>query len=102
MTTISNITGQTGGSAASDAPRPAVNVSDAAHMENTFMTLMTALIANQDPTKPMDSNEFLSQFPPMPQVKSMQNMAALARNNMILTDSLQTLAAAGPRGQDAE
>ncbi|NLC01972.1 MAG: flagellar hook assembly protein FlgD [Pseudomonas formosensis] len=102
MTTISNITGQTGGSAASDAPRPAVNVSDAAQMENTFITLMTAQIANQDPTKPMDSNEFLSQFAAMSQVKSMENMAALTRNNMILTDNLQTLAAAGLVGQEVK
>src|SRR5690606_40555147 len=102
MTTISNLTGQTGGSAASEAPRPAGNVSDAAQMENTFITLMTAQIANQDPTKPMDSNEFLSQFAAMSQVKSMENMAALTRNNMILTDNLQTLAAAGLVGQEVK
>lgn len=102
MTTVNNVQGQTGTIAGADAPRAAVNISDAAQMENTFITLMTAQIANQDPTKPMDSNEFLSQFAAMSQVKSMENMAALTRNNMILTDNLQTLAAAGLVGQEVK
>lgn len=102
MTTVTNVQGQAGTVAGADAPRAAVNISDAAQMENTFITLMTAQIANQDPTKPMDSNEFLGQFAAMSQVKSMENMAALTRNNLILTDNLQTLAAAGLVGQEVK
>lgn len=90
------------GIAGDEAPRRAVNLSDAAQMENTFITLMTAQIRNQDPTKPMDSSEFLNQFSAMSQVKSMENMAALSRNNLILTDNLQTLTAAGLVGQEVK
>lgn len=86
--------------AGNDAPRAAVNISDAAQLENTFITMMTAQIRNQDPTKPMDSSEFVSQFSAMSQVKSMENMASLTRNNMILTDNLQTLTAAGLVGRE--
>lgn len=102
MTTVTSVQGRVGQVAGADTPRAAVNISDAAQMENTFITLMTAQIANQDPTKPMDSNEFLSQFAAMSQVKSMENMAALTRNSMILTDNLQTLAAAGLVGQEVK
>jgi flagellar basal-body rod modification protein FlgD len=83
-------------------PRQAVNVGDAAQMENTFITLMTAQIRNQDPTKPLDSGEFLNQFAAMSQVKSMENMAALTRNNLIVLDNLQTLTAAGLVGQEVK
>ncbi|WP_150301506.1 flagellar hook capping FlgD N-terminal domain-containing protein [Pseudomonas profundi] len=103
MTTITNgVQGAAGAVAGDEAPRAAVNVSDAAQLENTFITMMTAQIRNQDPTKPMDSSEFVSQFSAMSQVKSMENMAALTRNNMILTDNLQTLTAAGLVGQEVK
>ena len=38
----------------------------------------------------------------MSQVKSMENMAAMTRNNLILTDNLQTLTAAGLVGQQVK
>ena len=102
MTTITNgVQGAAGAIAGDEPPRAAVNISDAAQLENTFITMMTAQIRNQDPTKPMDSSEFVSQFSAMSQVKSMENMAALARNNMILTDNLQTLTA-GLVGQEVK
>lgn len=77
----------------------AVNVGDAATMENNFITLMVAQIQNQDPTKPVDSTEFLNQYSAMSQVKSMENMTSLAKNNLVLMDNLQMLSAAGLVGQ---
>lgn len=77
----------------------AVNVGDAATMENNFITLMVAQIQNQDPTKPVDSTEFLNQYSAMSQVKSMENMTSLAKNNLVLMDNLQMLTAAGLVGQ---
>lgn len=87
------------GSTGNDLPRQAVNISDASQMENNFISLMVAQIKNQDPTKPVDSTEFLNQFSAMSQVKSMENLATLTQNNLVLTDNLQTLTASGLVGQ---
>ena len=83
------------GAAASDLPKQAVNINDATQMENNFISLMVAQIKYQDPTKPVDSTEFLNQFSAMSQVKSMENLATLAQNNLVLTDNLQTLTVSG-------
>jgi flagellar basal-body rod modification protein FlgD len=80
----------------------AVNVSDATEMENNFINLMVAQIQNQDPTKPIDSTEFLNQFSAMSQVKSMENMTNLSKSNLVLMDNLQTLTAAGLVGESVK
>lgn len=82
--------------------RAGVNVSDATQMENNFIDLMVAQIRNQDPTKPVDSTEFLNQFSAMSQVKSLENMTSLSQSNLVLLDNLQTLAAAGLVGQQVK
>lgn len=79
-----------------------VNVSDATQMENNFISLMVAQIQNQDPTKPVDSSEFLNQFSAMSQVKSMENMTSLSKSNLVLLDNLQTLTASGLVGQEVK
>jgi flagellar basal-body rod modification protein FlgD len=79
-----------------------VNVSDATQMENNFITLMVAQLQNQDPTKPVDSTEFLNQFSAMSQVKSMENMTQLSKSNLVLLDNLQTLTASGLVGQEVK
>lgn len=85
-----------------EAVKQAVNVSDATQLENNFLTLMVAQIQNQDPTKPVDSTEFLNQFAAMSQVKSLENMASLSKSNLVLLDNLQTLTAAGLVGQEVK
>ncbi len=80
----------------------AVNVSDATQMENNFISLMVAQIQNQDPTKPVDSTEFLNQFSAMSQVKSMENMTSLSKSNLVLLDNLQTLTASSLVGQEVK
>lgn len=73
--------------------------SDASEMQNTFIQLMVAQIRNQDPTKPVDSSEFLSQFAAMSQVQSLEKMSLLTQNNMVLLENLQYLSAASLVGQ---
>ena len=73
--------------------------SDSDEIQNTFIQLMVAQIRNQDPTKPVDSSEFLSQFASMSQVQSLEKMSALTQNNMVLLENLQYLSAASLVGQ---
>ncbi|MDH1264457.1 flagellar hook assembly protein FlgD [Pseudomonas sp. GD03944] len=102
MATVSSTGSGTNTYGSDDAVRQGVNVSDATQMENNFISLMVAQIRNQDPTKPVDSTEFLNQFSAMSQVKSMENMTALSKSNLVLLDNLQTLTAAGLVGQEVK
>lgn len=85
-----------------DKVQRAVDLSDAAQLENNFISLMVAQIQNQDPTNPVDSSEFLNQYSAMSQVKSMENMVSLSQNNLVLLDNLQTLTAASLVGQEVK
>lgn len=83
-----------------NAVKPAVNVSDATQLENNFVSLMVAQIQNQDPTSPLDSSEFLNQYSSMSQVKSLENMVTVSKNNLVLMDNIQTLAASSLVGKE--
>jgi len=100
MATVNSTGTASGAYGSDDAVKQNVNVSDATQLENNFISLMVAQIQNQDPTKPVDSTEFLNQFSAMSQVKSMENMAELSKSNLVLLDNLQTLTAAGLVGQE--
>lgn len=102
MAAVSNNSQNTSAYGIDEAVKQAVNVSDATQLENNFLTLMVAQIQNQDPTKPVDSTEFLNQFAAMSQVKSLENMASLSKSNLVLLDNLQTLTAAGLVGQEVK
>lgn len=102
MTTVSNNSQSNPVYGIEEAVTQAVNVSDATQLENNFLSLMVAQIQNQDPTKPVDSTEFLNQFAAMSQVKSLENMASLSKSNLVLLDNLQTLTAAGLVGQEVK
>ena len=102
MTAVSNNSQNTSVYGIDEAVKQAVNVSDATQLENNFLTLMVAQIQNQDPTKPVDSTEFLNQFAAMSQVKSLENMASLSKSNLVLLDNLQTLTAGGLVGQEVK
>jgi Flagellar hook capping protein len=97
---VANVSGASGVAATADSAVPAAALSDSAQMENHFISLLVAQIKYQDPTRPVDSSEFLNQFSAMSQVKSMENMAQLTRNNLVLLDNLQHLTAAGLVGQE--
>ncbi|MDP3365155.1 MAG: flagellar hook assembly protein FlgD [Pseudomonas sp.] len=102
MTTVSNNSQNNPAYSIDEAVKQSVNVSDATQLENNFLTLMVAQIQNQDPTKPVDSTEFLNQFAAKSQVKSLENMASLSKSNLVLLDNLQTLTAAGLVGQEVK
>ncbi|WP_275546594.1 flagellar hook assembly protein FlgD [Pseudomonas sp. Marseille-Q0931] len=102
MATVSNNSQNNPAYSIDEAVKQSVNVSDATQLENNFLTLMVAQIQNQDPTKPVDSTEFLNQFAAMSQVKSLENMASLSKSNLVLLDNLQTLTAAGLAGQEVK
>ncbi|WXL26040.1 flagellar hook assembly protein FlgD [Ectopseudomonas mendocina] len=102
MSQVTNNTSANSGYGADEIVKQAVNVSDAAQMENNFITLMVAQIKNQDPTDPVDSSEFLNQYSAMSQVKSLENMASMTQSNLVLLDNLQTLTAAGLVGQEVK
>lgn len=102
MATVSNNSQSSAVYGIDEAVTQAVNVSDATQLENNFLTLMVAQIQNQDPTKPVDSTEFLNQFAAMSQVKSLENMASMSKSNLVLLDNLQTLTAAGLVGQEVK
>jgi flagellar basal-body rod modification protein FlgD len=95
-------TGASGENLGIDQVSRAIDISDATQLENNFITLMVAQIQNQDPTNPLDSGEFLSQYSAMSQVKSMENMVSLGQNNLVLLDNLQTLTASSLVGQDVK
>ena len=66
MSTVNNDTRNTGNTG-QQGPK-----TNGAEMQDTFIQLMVAQIKNQDPTKPVDSSEFLSQFATMSQVQSLE------------------------------
>lgn len=102
MATVSAANQSSTSYSADDSISQAVDLSEATQLENSFISLMVAQIQYQDPTNPVDSTQFLNQYSAMSQVKSMENMASLAQNNLILTDNLQTLTAAGLVGQEVK
>src|SRR5262249_56109641 len=55
--------------------------------QNAFLKLMIAQLKNQDPTKPQDPSEFMSQLAQFSQVTSTQNMQASIQT---LTDSMRS------------
>lgn len=58
---------------------PAFDLRDVAQMENTFITLMSAQIQNQDPTNPADSSQYINQYANLAQVRSMANLTRVAQ-----------------------
>lgn len=99
MTTIDTRYGAQTAGALADEALPAANPNQLSELENNFITLMVAQIQNQDPTKPIDSNEFLQQNAALSQVKSMENMASLAKTGLTMMDNVQMLTAANMAGQ---
>lgn len=81
-------------------PDETISVSEAGQLSNQFITLMVAQIQNQDPTNPVDSNQFVEQYATISQVQSLENMTKLQQSSLVLADNLQMLTAAGLVGQN--
>ena len=84
-------------------PAGALNApaNDAASLKNEFMTLMIAQIKNQDPTKPLNSAEYISQLAQFSQVESLEGMRANQSNQMIMMENLGIVQSASLIGKNA-
>ncbi len=58
---------------------------------NMFMTLLVAQIKNQNPLEPTDASQFVNQLTQMSQMKATEQQTAMAKNNAVLLENLQTL-----------
>lgn len=74
---------------------------DAASLKNEFMTLMIAQIKNQDPTKPLNSAEYISQLAQFSQVESLEGMRKNQSNQMIMMENLGIVQSASLIGKNA-
>ncbi len=62
MVTPVSGTGSTGNSSSAQTAKAATAAASASLDYNTFLQLLLAQLKNQDPTKPMDSTEYMSQL----------------------------------------
>ena len=65
----------------------ASNANDPAALRNEFMTLMIAQINNQDPTDPLDANEYVNQLAQFSQVESLENVVQNQSTQMIMMEN---------------
>ena len=86
MTTVPAVSASTSTSDATTAAK-----SSAASMDyNAFLRLLIAQLKNQDPTKPMDSTQFVAQLATFSQVE--QSIASNKKLDSLLTSSALSLA----------
>jgi flagellar basal-body rod modification protein FlgD len=69
--------------------------------KNEFLKLLTAQLANQDPTKPMDSHEFVAQLAQFSALEQQQNTNDTLTQLLALQQSSNGTAAVGMVGKDA-
>ncbi|AQS35327.1 flagellar hook capping protein [Shewanella psychrophila] len=74
---------------------------NAATIKNDFLTLMLASIQNQDPTSPIDNNEFVTQMAQISQVESLEMMRANQGMSMIMMENLGIVQSAQLIGKSA-
>jgi flagellar basal-body rod modification protein FlgD len=82
-------------STASNAPAPAV---DPLASENAFLQLFVAQLKNQDPTKPADPTQFVTQ---LAQFSSLEQSTQMKSDLDGILAQLQAMAAAQGRGTGA-
>ena len=79
----------------------ALNANDPSALRNEFMTLMIAQINNQDPTNPLDPNEYVSQLAQFSQVESLENVTKNQATQMTMLENLGIVQSAGLIGKQA-
>jgi flagellar basal-body rod modification protein FlgD len=91
-TTGSSGTTGTGGSGSSSTSSSSPSASGVTLGGTDFLTLMLAQLQNQDPTSPVDSNEFLSQLASLSEVQGinqLNNSFTSLSNSMVSSQALQ-------------
>ena len=70
-------------------------------IKNDFMALMLASIKNQDPTNPIESNEFVNQMAQISQVESLEMMRTNQTKSMVMMENLGIVQSAQLIGKSA-
>lgn len=78
-----------------------VKANSAASLKNEFMTLMIAQVKNQDPTKPMDSAQYVTQLAQFSQVESLEGMRKNQSAQMVAMENLGIVQSASLIGKTA-
>lgn len=81
----SNVTDDTTSSPQTET-EASIDIAEQAEEFDTFLTLLTAQIRNQDPLEPVDSTQFVEQL------ATFSNLELQAKNNQILEDIASMLA----------
>lgn len=90
------------GALANQGNEPAhVKANSAASLKNEFMTLMIAQVKNQDPTKPMDSAQYVTQLAQFSQVESLEGMRKNQSSQMVAMENLGIVQSASLIGKTA-
>jgi flagellar basal-body rod modification protein FlgD len=88
-----NGTGSTGGTTANGASTANASTANGVTLGGTdFLTLMLAQLKNQDPTSPVDSNEFLSQLASLSEVQGINQLNtsfSTLSNSLISNQAMQ-------------
>jgi flagellar basal-body rod modification protein FlgD len=66
-----NANSSSSAASSSSSTDAAISATDSLGNENTFLQLLVAQIQNQDPTSPVDSNQFLSQLAEFSQLEQL-------------------------------
>src|SRR3984885_3205422 len=92
-TTGTNGTGSAGGTTANGASTANASTANGVSLGGTdFLTLMLAQLKNQDPTSPVDSNEFLSQLASLSEVQGINQLNtsfSTLSNSLISNQAMQ-------------
>lgn len=89
-------------SAASTAAGTASITGSSAMGKDEFLKLLTSQLQNQDPLKPMDNEQFVSQLAQFSSLEQMQNMNASLSSNILINQSVNNQLAANMIGRQIE
>lgn len=81
--------------------KAAINGNDTPALKNQFMELMIAQIKNQDPTNPLDPNQYVSQLAQFSQVESLEKVAKNQTTQMTMLENMGIVQSANLIGKQA-
>ncbi|TKB47793.1 flagellar biosynthesis protein FlgD [Ferrimonas sediminicola] len=94
---VNAVNGAVQGAAGSGQIQP----NSAAELKNEFMTLMLAQVENQDPTDPLDANEYVAQLAQFSQVESLEYIRENQAAQMTMMENAAIVQSASLLGKQA-